>query len=159
MGGDSAHAMGAMAKPSAIQHAPQGMEWEDHMGGANELTTSGNITWIIRDLQTGKENRDIHWIFKQGDRVKIRIYNDSASMHPMPHAIHFHGQRFLVVKSNGQGNFAEMGWKDTYMVGRGEVAELLLDAANPGEWMAHCHIAEHLESSMMFHFTVEAKGP
>jgi FtsP/CotA-like multicopper oxidase with cupredoxin domain len=26
---------------------------------------------------------------------------------------------------------------------------------NPGIWMAHCHIAEHHESGMMFSFTVE----
>jgi FtsP/CotA-like multicopper oxidase with cupredoxin domain len=27
---------------------------------------------------------------------------------------------------------------------------------NPGHWMAHCHIAEHHESGMMFSFNVEA---
>jgi FtsP/CotA-like multicopper oxidase with cupredoxin domain len=26
---------------------------------------------------------------------------------------------------------------------------------NPGTWMAHCHIAEHHESGMMFSFTVD----
>jgi FtsP/CotA-like multicopper oxidase with cupredoxin domain len=26
---------------------------------------------------------------------------------------------------------------------------------NPGRWMAHCHIAEHHESGMMFSFNVE----
>jgi FtsP/CotA-like multicopper oxidase with cupredoxin domain len=25
---------------------------------------------------------------------------------------------------------------------------------NPGEWMLHCHIAEHLEDGMMLPFTV-----
>jgi FtsP/CotA-like multicopper oxidase with cupredoxin domain len=25
---------------------------------------------------------------------------------------------------------------------------------NPGRWMAHCHIAEHHESGMMFSFDV-----
>jgi FtsP/CotA-like multicopper oxidase with cupredoxin domain len=28
-----------------------------------------------------------------------------------------------------------------------------LDVTNPGRWMAHCHIAEHHESGMMFSFT------
>jgi len=31
---------------------------------------------------------------------------------------------------------------------------LLLDVTNPGRWMAHCHIAEHHESGMMFSFNV-----
>ena len=28
--------------------------------------------------------------------------------------------------------------------------DILLDVNNPGIWMAHCHIAEHHESGMMF---------
>jgi FtsP/CotA-like multicopper oxidase with cupredoxin domain len=27
--------------------------------------------------------------------------------------------------------------------------------SNPGLWMVHCHIAEHLEGEMMFSFEVE----
>jgi len=34
----------------------------------------------------------------------------------MPHPIHFHGQRFLVVSVNGKSN-PDLAWKDTYMVG------------------------------------------
>jgi FtsP/CotA-like multicopper oxidase with cupredoxin domain len=32
--------------------------------------------------------------------------------------------------------------------------DILLDVTNPGLWMAHCHIAEHHESGMMFSFDV-----
>jgi FtsP/CotA-like multicopper oxidase with cupredoxin domain len=31
---------------------------------------------------------------------------------------------------------------------------ILLDVANPGTWMAHCHIAEHHEGGMMLSFEV-----
>src|SRR5205823_3479387 len=44
--------------------------------------------------------------------------------------------------------------KDTVLVRTGEVVEILLDVTNPGLWMAHCHIAEHHESGMMFSFNV-----
>ena len=56
----------------------------------------------LRDLETGKQNHDIYWTFTRGSKVKIRIRNDTASTHPMPHPIHFHGQRFLIaaVKSS-----------------------------------------------------------
>ena len=37
---------------------------------------------------------------------------------------------------------------------RREVVDILLDVTNPGRWMAHCHIAEHHESGMMFSFDV-----
>ena len=40
------------------------------------------------------------------------------------------------------------------LVRTGEVVHTLLDVTNPGLWMAHCHIAEHVESGMMFSFRV-----
>jgi FtsP/CotA-like multicopper oxidase with cupredoxin domain len=36
--------------------------------------------------------------------------------------------------------------------------DILLEVANPGRWMAHCHIAEHAESGMMFSLDV-AEAP
>jgi len=30
--------------------------------------------------------------------------------------------------------------------------------SNPGAWMVHCHIAEHLESGMMFTYHVQERG-
>ena len=46
-------------------------------------------------------------------------------------------------------------WKDTVLVRTGETVDILLDVTNPGCWMAHCHIAEHHESGMMFSFNVD----
>jgi Multicopper oxidase len=40
------------------------------------------------------------------------------------------------------------------LVRTGETVDILLDVTNPGRWMAHCHIAEHHESGMMFSFDV-----
>ena len=39
----------------------------------------------------------------------------------------------------------------------GETVDLLLEITNPGIWMAHCHIAEHHESGMMFSFRVDPR--
>jgi FtsP/CotA-like multicopper oxidase with cupredoxin domain len=36
----------------------------------------------------------------------------------------------------------------------GQVVDILFDVTNPGLWMAHCHIAEHMQSGMMFSFNV-----
>ena len=33
--------------------------------------------------------------------------------------------------------------------------DLLIEMSNPGQWMTHCHIAEHLEAGMMFNFEVK----
>ena len=41
-------------------------------------------------------------------------------------------------------------WKDTVLVPVGSTVDLLLELSNPGRWMVHCHIAEHLEAGMQF---------
>jgi FtsP/CotA-like multicopper oxidase with cupredoxin domain len=47
-----------------------------------------------------------------------------------------------------------MAWKDTAIVPVGSTMDILVDVTNPGTWMAHCHIAEHLHAGMMLSFTV-----
>ena len=49
-------------------------------------------------------------------------------------------------------------WKDTVLLRAGQTVDILLDVTNPGLWMAHCHIAEHTESGMMFSFDVSRRG-
>jgi suppressor of ftsI len=129
------------------------IEWEDSMGAMSTMSDGNNVKWKIVDKATGKANGDIDWSFKVGDKIKIEIYNDPASPHPMQHPIHFHGQRFMVLSVNGVKN-TNLVWKDTVLVQKGDTVDLLLDASNPGTWMAHCHIAEHLSDGMMFMFKV-----
>ncbi|HCK35224.1 MAG TPA: hypothetical protein DHW20_08660 [Gemmatimonadetes bacterium] len=43
------------------------------------------------------------------------------------------------------------------MVPVGSSMDLLVEMSNPGEWMLHCHIAEHLSAGMMFSFTVQGQ--
>lgn len=128
-------------------------EWVDGMRDMNWVSTSNEVHWIMRDLQTKKENMDIVWNFKKGDVIKVRMTNDGRSMHPMSHPIHFHGQRLLIVARNGvpEDNLA---WRDTILLPVGQTVDLLVEATNPGKWMAHCHIAEHLEAGMMMVFNV-----
>src|SRR5262249_23516152 len=37
------------------------MEWNDGMPMANWLSTSNEVTWVLRDPATGRENKDIDW--------------------------------------------------------------------------------------------------
>ncbi len=124
------------------------------MPDMNWSSSSKEVHWILRDVQTGKQNMDINWHFKQGDVVKIRITNDGQSMHPMSHPIHFHGQRFLIVARNGVPE-DNLVWRDTAMLPVGTNVDILLEASNPGKWMIHCHIAEHLEAGMHTVFVVD----
>ena len=124
------------------------VEWVDGMPAMNWLSTGKQVEWILRDDATGKENMDIDWRVKRGSVVKLRIFNDPRSFHPMQHPIHLHGQRMLVVSRDGVPT-ANLVWKDTVIIPVGSTVDLLIDASNPGDWMLHCHIAEHLGAGMM----------
>jgi FtsP/CotA-like multicopper oxidase with cupredoxin domain len=135
--------------------AAGGIEWEDDMVEVNRLTTPANMRWKLIDRQTGAENAAIDWRFRVGDRVKIRLLNEMAGDHPMHHPFHVHGAgRFLVLSRDGAVE-PNLVWKDTVLVRTGETVDILLDVTNIGLWMAHCHIAEHHESGMMFSFQVD----
>ena len=63
------------------------------------------------------------------------------------------GQRFIVLGRNGVPN-DNPAWKDTVLVPVGGTVDILLQVTNPGHWMMHCHISEHLESGMHAMFDV-----
>jgi suppressor of ftsI len=136
----------------SIYFAP--VEWSGTMPMMNWASTGRQVRWILRDPGTGRENMDIDWRFRRGEPVRIHLVNQRLSVHAMQHPIHLHGQRFLVLEVNGVPN-ENLVWKDTVLVPAGSAVDILLDASNPGRWMLHCHIAEHLSAGMMMPFTVE----
>jgi FtsP/CotA-like multicopper oxidase with cupredoxin domain len=153
-------------KPSgAVHHEHEeheqndGLEWEDLMPEINRASEPGNMRWMLIDKETGAENGAITWAFTVGDRVKIRLVNEMESDHPMHHPFHVHGAgRFLVLSREGEPE-SNLVWKDTVLVPAGRTVDVLLDVSNPGLWMAHCHIAEHAQSGMMFSFNVSRRDP
>ena len=130
------------------------VEWGAAMPAMNWATTGHEVRWVLRDPATGRENMDIGWHFHRGAVIKLRIANERAVLHGMQHPIHLHGQRFLVLAVNGRRN-DNLAWKDTVLVPSGATVDLLVDLSNPGTWMLHCHIAEHLEAGMMTTITVD----
>jgi FtsP/CotA-like multicopper oxidase with cupredoxin domain len=150
-GGEHGHAHAA----EEHGHDPGGIEWEDDMVKVNRMTTPANMRWKLVDRATGAEGPDIDWRFRVGDGVKVRLVNEMDSDHPMHHPFHIHGAgRFLILSRDGKVE-PNLVWKDTVLIPTGETVDILLDVTNPGRWMAHCHIAEHNESGMMFSFDVE----
>ena len=129
------------------------VEWSGTMPMMNWNSSSAEVTWIVREPSTGAENMDIGWEFEVGDVVKIRLHNERRSFHAMQHPFHIHGQRFLVLARNGVPN-ENLAWKDTVLLPTGTTTDILLEITNPGQWMAHCHISEHLEAGMRMLFTV-----
>src|SRR6266705_2483132 len=136
-----------------------GLEWEDLMPEINRASDSSNMIWQLIDRQTGAVNGAISWAFTVGDRVKIRLVNELDADHPMHHPFHIHGAgRFLVLARDSEPE-SNLVWKDTVLLRSGQTVDILLDVSNPGLWMAHCHIAEHNQSGMMFSFNVARREP
>jgi FtsP/CotA-like multicopper oxidase with cupredoxin domain len=131
---------------------PDGLEWEDLMPEINAASNADNTLWKLVDAETGRENGDIDWTFRVGDRVKIRLVNGMDQDHPMHHPFHIHGAGRFLVLARGDRPETDLVWKDTVLVRAGETVDILLEVTTPGLWMAHCHIAEHNQSGMMFSF-------
>jgi FtsP/CotA-like multicopper oxidase with cupredoxin domain len=63
------------------------------------------------------------------------------------HPIHLHGMSFKVIASNRHKVIPY--FTDTYLLGKNERAQVALVADNPGIWMFHCHVIDHMETGLM----------
>ena len=79
--------------------------------------------------------------FTLGERVRVRLVNDTMMAHP----IHLHGHFFELV--TGHGDHAPR--KHTVTVQPGGTATWDLTADAVGDWAFHCHLLYHMHAGMM----------
>lgn len=79
-------------------------------------------------------------VAKQGDRIRVRYYNEGLMIHPM----HLHGMPQLVFMKDGI-HLPVPYMADTLNVAPGERWDVLVDCTLPGAWAYHCHILSHAE--------------
>ena len=132
---------------------PDGLEWEDLMPEINAATDAYNMIWKLVDVDTGKENGEIDWAFRSATGSR------SAWSTTWTRTTRCTTRSTSTARAGswswpGTASPTEPRWKDTVLVRSGETVDILLDVTNPGLWMAHCHIAEHNQSGMMFSFPV-----
>jgi len=82
-------------------------------------------------------------VVKQGDRVRVRLFNMSMEDHPM----HLHGHSFAVLQYDGRPITPMV--RDTLTVRHMESYDVEFVADNPGTWFFHCHNAEHMEGGLI----------
>lgn len=70
------------------------------------------------------------------------------NLSPTEHPFHLHGLRFEVLSVNGVPPAARTV-DDTWNLRVRDRLRLRVEADNPGEWMAHCHILPHAHHGMM----------
>jgi FtsP/CotA-like multicopper oxidase with cupredoxin domain len=80
----------------------------------------------------------------RGRTAVINMVNRTA----FPHAMHLHGHHFRVVERNGK-TVQGAPWRDTELVNTDEQVRIAFLADNPGKWLFHCHMLEHVAAGML----------
>lgn len=112
-----------------------------------DIHLTGNMERFMWSLDGEKlSERPEPYRFARGERVRLRLINDTMMTHPM----HLHGHFFELV--NGHGSHQPL--KHTVRVMPGGYVDLDLTADAPGDWAFHCHMLYHMHAGMMRIVTV-----
>lgn len=71
---------------------------------------------------------------------------------PHAHPIHMHGYTWRVLESNQRKIIPYH--TDTVLLRRNERVKVAFVADNPGRWMYHCHVIEHMKTGLMGYISV-----
>lgn len=113
-------------------------------GGMMGRMRNGGKMWTINGVAFEGPVMEPLVTLAQGRSHIMTLRNKTAWFHP----IHLHGHSFRVIARNGKTTrYRE--WQDTVLISPRESVDIAFVADNPGDWMFHCHIAEHLASGMM----------
>ncbi len=85
----------------------------------------------------------------RGRTVSMPFINDTR----WPHTMHVHGHHFQLLQKNG-APINDGPWRDTVIVDPGDRIDVAFVADNPGKWLIHCHMAEHMAAGMETWFEV-----
>ncbi|WP_263260674.1 multicopper oxidase family protein [Pseudomonas sp. RIT-PI-S] len=107
---------------------------------APSLWQINGVAWDINDKTCA--DRPIARL-KQGKSYIFELKNMTQYQHP----VHLHGMSFKVIASNRRKIIPY--FTDTFLLGRNERAQVALVADNPGTWMFHCHVIDHMETGLM----------
>lgn len=109
-------------------------------GGAYKLWQINGQAWDIADKTCA--DRPIARL-KLGGHYIFELRNMTQYQHP----IHLHGMAFKVLDSDRRQIIPY--FTDTFLLGKNERARIAFVADNPGVWMFHCHVIDHMESGLM----------
>ena len=84
-----------------------------------------------------------------GKSYRFRLKNVTPHSHP----IHLHGFIWTVLSSNQKT--IRTFHTDTVLLQKNEMVEVAFIADNPGRWMYHCHVIEHMKTGLMGYITVK----
>ncbi|MGH8352077.1 MAG: multicopper oxidase family protein [Pseudomonas sp.] len=109
-------------------------------GGSYRYWQINGQAWDIQDKSCA--DRPIASL-KRGGHYIFTLRNMAQYQHP----IHLHGMTFKVLDSDRRTIIPY--FTDTYLLGKNETARIAFVADNPGVWMFHCHVIDHMETGLM----------
>ena len=122
---------------------------ESHAGGqvdrSQVIGASVNTTGTLR-VRATKVGSDT--ALAQIVKLVQEAQNSKAPGQRLADRMHLHGHTFAVAGVGAR--------KDTVIVLPNQTVTVDLEAANPGQWMIHCHNIYHAEAGMMVNLAYEA---
>jgi len=139
------------ALPDSFKHVPLLMEggamggmrsarYEDKEMDIRELIKLRKV-WAINGVVDMSDEPLFR--VRRGTAISLDVTNDNN----WPHAMHLHGHHFV---HDRNPEF----WRDTALFNRGEQGTMKFIADNPGKWLLHCHMVEHMAGGMVTWFEV-----
>ncbi len=116
------------------------------MMGMRDLVQNG-FAWAFNGV-AGMPDKPL-FSAPRGRSVRMTIVNDTR----WPHAMHLHGHHFRVLSRDGRPE-PDTPWRDTVTTGALQNVEIAFVADNPGKWLLHCHMPEHMAAGMVTWFEV-----
>jgi len=126
-------------------------EWEGALSPTDASGKTDHVFWTINRRaweghHHGDSGHDMPAPLATLEKDKsyiIELRNSTPHHHP----IHMHGEIFTVLESNKKNIVPHQA--DTVLLGKDEVVQIALKATNPGKWMFHCHVIEHMKTGLM----------
>ncbi|TIQ33551.1 MAG: multicopper oxidase family protein [Mesorhizobium sp.] len=113
---------------------------------------NGDAAWAINGMSmTGDGHAGMapQFTLERGVTCHLTMRNETAWWHPM----HVHGFSLSVLSRNG-APVPHRQWQDTVLLAPKDTVECAFVADNPGDWMLHCHVADHQMAGLMTVFRV-----
>ena len=114
---------------------------------------TGNMERYVWSLNNKTLSEADKIMIKEGENVRVVMYNNTMMRHPM----HLHGHFFRV--KNGKGNYEPLKFTLDLMPMETDTIEFNADEKSRGNWFFHCHVLYHMMSGMGRVFRYEDSPP
>lgn len=127
-------------------------EWEGALSPSNSQGNIDHSFWLInRRAWSSHSHRDLPAPLAEltlGKSYIFELHNATPHQHP----IHLHGLIFTVLDSDKKA--ITPFHSDTVLLEKNERVRIAFVADNPGKWMFHCHVIEHMKTGLMGYITI-----